>query len=93
MGKKKNKPKFHCKSEAQKRAIAANYARKAAQSKQQLPSQPKPAEKSQKQFPDKFPFWARFKKIILSVTVMIKKSSKKRVAISPFRLSALISQG
>lgn len=33
LSKKKNKPKFRCKSEAQKKAIAANYARKAAQNK------------------------------------------------------------
>lgn len=30
---KKKQPKFHCKSEAQKKAIAASYARKAAQKK------------------------------------------------------------
>lgn len=78
MGKKKNKPKFHCKSEAQKRAIAANYARKAAQSKQQLPSQPKPAEKSQKQFPDKFPFWARFKPNKNRTTLVIDEEYVQR---------------
>lgn len=33
MSKRKGKPKFHCKSEAQKKAIAASYARKAAQNK------------------------------------------------------------
>lgn len=33
MSKKKNKQKFRCKSEAQKRAIAASYARKAAKNK------------------------------------------------------------
>lgn len=30
---KRKKPKFHCKSEAQKKAIAANYAKRAAQKK------------------------------------------------------------
>ena len=45
MSKKRKQPKFRCKSEAQKKAIAANYARKAAQNKQQskLP-QPKAKE-------------------------------------------------
>lgn len=33
MSKKRKQPKFRCKSEAQKKAIAANYARKAAQNK------------------------------------------------------------
>ena len=32
--KKKNAPKFHCKSEAQKRAIRANYAKRAREEKQ-----------------------------------------------------------
>ena len=33
MGKKRKQPKFRCKSEVQKKAIAASYARKAAQKK------------------------------------------------------------
>lgn len=57
--------KFHCKSKAQAKAIKANYARRAVQNKQQqlspAPLQPKPAEVPKKQFPDKFPFWARLK--------------------------------
>ena len=66
MGKRK-KSKFKCKSEAQKRAIAANYARKAAQKKRSAspPQQSKPQSQSattpKKEFPDKFPFWARLK--------------------------------
>ena len=39
--------KFQCKSEAQKKAIAASYAKKAANAKRELPK--------------KFPFWARLK--------------------------------
>lgn len=67
MGKKKNNPKFRCKSEAQKKAIAANYARMAAQKKRSAPSpqqpnpQPQSAVTPKKEFPDKFPFWARLK--------------------------------
>ena len=46
LGKKRKQPKFRCKSEAQKRAIAANYARMAAQKKRSAPppQQPKPQE-------------------------------------------------
>lgn len=47
--------KFHCKSEAQKRAIKASYARKAEEKKNQS------SEKATNKFPDKFPFWARFR--------------------------------
>ena len=49
---KNKKPRFHCKTEAQKNAIRVNYAKKA---------QPQTVGKKQKEFPDKFPFWARLK--------------------------------
>lgn len=42
----KKKPTFHCKSKAQKKAIAASYAKKADK---------------KKDFPKEFPFWARLK--------------------------------
>ncbi len=42
------KPRFHCKSEAQKRAIRRSYAQK------------KEIEKNSS-FPEEFPFWARLK--------------------------------
>lgn len=52
LGKKRNKPKFRCKSEAQKKAIAANYARMAAQKKRSAPSpqHSKPQSKPQEVF-------------------------------------------
>ena len=84
MSKKKNKPKFRCKSEAQKRAIAANYARMAAQKKRSAPSsqQPKPQPQSsaapKKEFPDKFPFWARFKPNKNRTTLVIDEEQVKR---------------
>ena len=50
---KGKKPKFRCKSEAQKRAIAANYARMAAQKKHSAPppQQPKPQPKKEFKLP------------------------------------------
>ena len=53
MSKKKNKPKFRCRSEAQKKAIAANYARMAAQKKHSVPQpqQPKPQQKKEFKLP------------------------------------------
>ena len=39
-GKKEKQPKFRCKSEAQKKAIAANYARMTAQKKRSAPPLP-----------------------------------------------------
>lgn len=47
MGKKQ--PKFHCKSEAQKKAIAASYARKAKQQKQK--NSPMPVEQQNFKLP------------------------------------------
>lgn len=63
LGKKRKQPKFRCKSEAQKRVIAANYARMAAQKKRSAPppQQQQSSAASKKEFPDKFPFWARLK--------------------------------
>lgn len=53
MSKKKNKPKFRCKSDAQKKAIAANYARMAAQKRHSTPpsQQPKPQPKKEFKLP------------------------------------------
>lgn len=53
MSKKKNKPKFRCRSEAQKKAIAVNYARMAAQKKHSVPQpqQPKPQQKKEFKLP------------------------------------------
>lgn len=53
----KKPPKFHCKSEAQKRAIRASYAKK--------------AEKEKKELPKKFPFWARFRMSKQRTTLVI----------------------
>ena len=39
-GAEEKQPKFRCKSEAQKKAIAANYARMAAQKKRSAPPLP-----------------------------------------------------
>lgn len=49
---KKKKPRFHCKTEAQKKAIKRSYAKK---------TEKETVEKRSKEFPDKFPFWARLK--------------------------------
>ena len=53
LSKKKNKPKFRCRSEAQKKAIAVNYARMAAQKKHSVPQpqQPKPQQKKEFKLP------------------------------------------
>ena len=50
LGKKRKQPKFRCKSEAQKRAIAANYARMAAQKKCSAPPPQQPKPQSKKEF-------------------------------------------
>lgn len=82
MGKKRKQHKFRCKSESQKSAIAANYARIAAQNKQQSKSQlklqPKTSVTSKKEFPDKFPFWARFKPNKNRTTLVIDEEQIKR---------------
>lgn len=54
----KKQPKFHCKSDAQKRAIRKSYAVKA---KQKPSPNVEPAVNGKKDFPKKFPFWARLK--------------------------------
>lgn len=54
----KKQPKFHCKSDAQKRAIRKSYAMKA---KQKPSPNVEPAVNGKKEFPKKFPFWARLK--------------------------------
>lgn len=51
----KNKRRFTCKSEAQKKAIKLNYAIRAEKQKQQQDQQ------QPKEHPKKFPFWARLK--------------------------------
>lgn len=58
--------KFKCKNEAQKRAIRASYAKKAAQNKtadsvKTPPTVNTPVVNRRALFPFKFPFWARFK--------------------------------
>ena len=62
---KKKRKTFKCKNEAQKRAIRANYARKAAANKTSPPVKAtesgKPVVNRRSLFPLKFPFWARFK--------------------------------
>lgn len=84
MNNKKNKSKFRCKSEAQKKAISANYARMVAQKKRSVSSrqQPKPQPQSvitpKKEFPDKFPFWARFKPNKNRTTLVIDEEQVKR---------------
>lgn len=71
--------KFHCKSEAQKRAIKASYARKAEEKKNQS------SEKATDKFPDKFPFWARLKisknrtTLVIDEDVAFDKQKKKEV--------------
>ena len=91
MGKKRKIGKFHCKSEAQKKAISANYARKAAQKKLSIssPQQPKSQLQSdatlKKRFPDKFPFWARLKidknrtALVIDEELVVDKNTKKTV--------------
>lgn len=56
----KRKP-FKCKSEAQKKAIRANYARMAKEAKKETQLQeneiPKEGIVKEDGFPEKFPFW------------------------------------
>ena len=83
MGKKRKQPKTHCRSDAQKNAIAANYARKAVKKRHSAPpQQPKPPSQSavapKKNFPDKFPFWARFKPNKNRTTLVIDEEQVKR---------------
>ena len=54
----KKQPKFHCKSDAQKKAIRKSYAVKA---KQKPSPNVEPAVNGKKDFPKKFPFWARLR--------------------------------
>lgn len=76
----KKMPKFHCKSEAQKKAIRKNYAVKAKQKppcndrtvKAQTP------DKVKKEFPKDFPFWARFKPNKNRTTLVIDEEQVKR---------------
>ena len=51
MGKKRNKPKFRCTSEAQIKAIRANYARMAAQKKRSAPPPQQPHPKKEFKLP------------------------------------------
>lgn len=66
---KKKCKHFKCKNEAQKRAIKANYARKAAESKT-----PPTAKSTERKFPDKFPFWARFRLSKNRTTLIINEA-------------------
>lgn len=54
----KKQPKFHCKSEAQKKAIRKSYAVKA---KQKPSPNVEPAVNGKREFSKKFPFWARLR--------------------------------
>lgn len=70
----KKRKHFKCKSEEQKKAIKIAYAKK---------SQQKTVEKKQKEFPDKFPFWARLKiekrrtTLVIDETVEANKKTQK----------------
>ena len=66
MGKKK--PRFHCKTEAQKKAIRANYAKIA---------QEKSVDKETSAFPTKFPFWARLKISKNRTTLVIDETTEE----------------
>lgn len=66
------KSRFHCSSEQQKYAIRRSYAERAQkvvedQAKKEMPKvelpteEPSIEESPKKQFPEKFPFWARLK--------------------------------
>lgn len=67
MGKTKNK--FHCTSEAQKKAIRKSYAQK--------------SDKRKQGFPNKFPFWARLKinknrtTLVIDEAPTLNKKTKK----------------
>lgn len=54
----KKQPKFHCKSDAQKKAIRKSYAVKA---KQKPSPNVEPAVNGKREFSKKFPFWARLR--------------------------------
>lgn len=69
MGKKKNFTK------QQLAIIRRNYAQKAAEEKNPPPIK---ATDSKKQFPDKFPFWARFKPNKNRTTLVIDEEQVKR---------------
>lgn len=88
MSKKKGRKPFKCKSESQKRAIAASYANIARKNNQQINSlSPKPENSAvqKKEFPDKFPFWARLKigknrtALVIDEESTIDKKSEKVV--------------
>ena len=70
----KKRKHFKCKSEAQKKAIKIAYTKK---------SQQQAVEKKQKEFPDKFPFWARLKiekrrtTLVIDETVEANKKTQK----------------
>ena len=70
----KKRKHFKCKSEEQKKAIKIAYAKK---------SQQQTVEKKQKEFPDKFPFWARLKiekrrtTLVIDETVEANKKTQK----------------
>ena len=75
MGKKH----FTCKSEAQKKAIRASYAKRAAEKKRQQQAQQPVSEQptAKPQFPDKYPFWARFKPNKARTTLVIDEVQVK----------------
>lgn len=64
----KKRKHFKCKSEEQKKAIKIAYAKK---------SQQQTVEKKQKEFPDKFPFWARLKIEKRRTTLVIDEAPAK----------------
>lgn len=68
--------KFHCKSEAQKKAIAASYARKSKQ-QQNPPCNTGAVKADNKEFPNKFPFWARLKIDKRRTTLVIDEAPAK----------------
>ena len=64
----KKRKHFKCKSETQKKAIKIAYAKK---------SQQQAVENKQKEFPDKFPFWARLKISKNRTTLVIDEALAK----------------
>lgn len=76
----KKQPKFHCKSEAQKKAIRKSYAMKAKQkpSCNNGAAQPIKTDNVKKDFPKDFPFWARFKPNKNRTTLVIDEEQVKR---------------
>ena len=72
-----SKKKFTCKNNKQKNAIRAYYAQKAAKEKQTSQNSPQDLspDKTKKELPKKFPFWARFRMSKQRTTLVIDETS------------------